>query len=322
MHTDLPPLGELAGQNASTIEPAAAKAGEAFALLYTIIARLRAPDGCPWDKAQSPSSIRNNIVEEAYELIEAIAEKESAHVREEAGDLFMLATMTSYMYEQDSAFSVEDTIVGVAEKLVRRHPHVFGAADDGEAVVGAAAIGGAASPDAVVELWNSIKETKEGRRKKDSILDEVPRHLPPLEKAYKLQKKASKVGFDWTELHSVWDKVYEEFEEARRETAEDASSGTPDVSSGTPDASSGTPDVSSGTPDDKLEEELGDLLFSVVNLCRFQGIDPALALGRCNDKFSRRFREVEDGMRKRSLPLGPEHLALMDELWNEAKKKR
>jgi tetrapyrrole methylase family protein/MazG family protein len=319
MHTELPPLGELAGQSVSEIGPAAAKTGEAFALLYTIIARLRAPDGCPWDKAQSPSSIRNNIVEEAYELIEAIAEKESAHVCEEAGDLFMLATMTSYMYEQDSAFSVEETLEGVAKKLVRRHPHVFG-----DAVIGAAAYDGAVSPDAVVELWNSIKETKEGRRKKNSILDEVPRHLPPLEKAYKLQKKASKVGFDWTELNSVWDKVYEEFEEARRETAEGASMthGKTNASSITLDASSGTPDVSSSVLDDKLEEELGDLLFSVVNLCRFQGIDPALALGRCNDKFSRRFREVEEGMRKRSLPLGPEHMALMDELWNEAKKER
>jgi tetrapyrrole methylase family protein / MazG family protein len=305
MRTDLPPLEELAGQNASKIGPAAAEAGKAFTLLYTIIARLRAPDGCPWDKEQSPSSIRNNIVEEAYELIEAIAEKESAHVCEEAGDLFMLATMTSYMYEQDSAFSVEETLVGVAKKLVRRHPHVFG-----DATIGGAAVGGATSPDAVVELWNSIKETKEGRRKKDSILDEVPRHLPPLEKAYKLQKKASKVGFDWTELDSVWDKVYEEFEEAQKE------------SEARGDASSDAANASSGTLEDKLEEELGDLLFSVVNLCRFQGIDPALALGRCNDKFSRRFRKVEEGMRKRSLPLGPEHMALMDELWNEAKKER
>jgi tetrapyrrole methylase family protein/MazG family protein len=304
MRTDLPSLEELAGQNASKIGPAAAEAGKAFTLLYTIIARLRAPDGCPWDKEQSPSSIRNNIVEEAYELIEAIAEKENAHVCEEAGDLFMLATMTSYMYEQDSAFSVEETLVGVAEKLVRRHPHVFGAAYD------SAAIGGATSPDAVVKLWNSIKETKEGRRKKDSILDEVPRHLPPLEKAYKLQKKASKVGFDWTELDSVWDKVYEEFEEAKKE------------SEARGDATSDAANASTGTLEDQLEEELGDLLFSVVNLCRFQGIDPALALGRCNDKFSRRFREVEEGMRKRSLLMGPEHMALMDELWNEAKKER
>ncbi|MCX7027906.1 MAG: nucleoside triphosphate pyrophosphohydrolase [Spirochaetes bacterium] len=290
MHIDLPPPGTLAGQNASRIEPAAAEAGKAFALLYTIVARLRAPDGCPWDKAQSPSSIRNNIVEEAYELVEAIAEKDPVHAREEAGDLFMLATMTSYMYEQNSNFSVEDALVGVAEKLVRRHPHVFG-----DAALGDVEHGDAASPDAVVELWNSIKENKEGRRKKDSVLDEVPRHLPPLEKAYKLQKKASKVGFDWTEVDSVWDKISEEFQETREASLEGSA--------------------------DELEEELGDLLFSVVNLCRFKGVDPALAIGRCNDKFSRRFRKIEEGMRKRNLQLGPEHMALMDELWDEAKKE-
>jgi tetrapyrrole methylase family protein/MazG family protein len=303
MSTDLPSLEVLAGRMAPEIGPAAAAAGDAFALLYTIVARLRAPDGCPWDRDQSPSSIRNNIVEEAYELVEAISEKDSPHVREEAGDLFMLATMTSYMFEQESSFSVEETLVGVAEKLFRRHPHVFGGATSGglATVGGAATEGGATTPDAVVELWNSIKETKEGRRKKDSILDEVPRHLPPLEKAYKLQKKASKVGFDWTGLDSVWDKVLEEFDEARKEKP-------------------GSTEAPSSVPNERLEEELGDLLFSVVNLCRFQGVDPALALGRCNDKFSRRFRAVEDGMRKRSLPLGPEHMALMDELWDEAKK--
>ena len=282
MH-DLPPLGVLAGQNASTIEPAAAKAGEAFSLLYTIVARLRSPDGCPWDREQSPSSIRNNIIEEAYELVEAIAEKDPAHVREETGDLFMLAAMTSYMFEQDSTFSVEDALTGVAEKLIRRHPHVFGE-------------GIASSPDAVVELWNSIKETQEGRRKKDSILDEVARHLPPLEKAYKLQKKASKAGFDWTELESVWDKIHEEFDEARFASLKGSH--------------------------EELEEELGDLLFSIVNLCRFMDVDPALAIGRCNDKFSYRFRKIEEGMKKRNLPLGPGHMALMDELWDEAKKEK
>ena len=293
MRTDLPPLRELAGKNAPEILPAAAEAGKAFALLYTIVARLRASDGCPWDRDQTPASIRNNIVEEAYELVEAISEKDSAHIREEAGDLFMLATMIPYMFEQESAFSVEDTLAGVAEKLVRRHPHVFGDTP----------LGAAATPDAVVDLWNSIKETKEGRRKKDSILDEVPRHLPPLEKAYKLQKKAAKAGFDWTKTGSVWDKIYEEFEEARSESSEDGS-------------------IAAEAPNDKLEEELGDLLFSVVNLCRFQGVDPALAIGRCNDKFLHRFRAIEEGMKNRNLELGPEHMALMDELWDEAKKER
>jgi len=282
VHPSLPPLSELAGAEAERIAKAADEAATAFSKLYAVVARLRAPDGCPWDREQSPSSIRNNIIEEAYELVEAITEEDPAHVREEAGDLFMLATMTAYMYEEESAFSVEDALLGVAEKLYRRHPHVFGEQE-------------AESPDAVVALWNSIKETKEGRRKKDSILDEVPRHLPPLEKAYKLQKKAAKAGFDWERREAVWDKVEEEFREAR--------------------------EALDKTDPRELEAEFGDLFFSLVNLARSYGVDPGLALGACNEKFSRRFRHVERGMKEKSLPLSAEHMGAMDDLWNEAKRR-
>jgi len=280
MHTNLPSLRELAGTSAEKITPAALDASEAFSLLYTIIARLRAPDGCPWDRDQTPLSIRNNIVEEAYELVEAITEKDSGHAREEAGDLFMLATMTAYMFEQEGVFSVTDSLRSVSEKLVRRHPHVFG--EDK-----------AASPDAVVELWNSIKVTKEGRRKKDSLIDEVPRHLPPLERAFKIQKKVSKVGFDWSSRDDVWGKIEEELEESREATRE-------------------------ASPE-RLEEELGDLLFSTINLCRYCGVDPSAALQRTNEKFSRRFWHIEKEMKSRGLPLSSEQFTLMDSLWNEAK---
>lgn len=272
---------ELAGQNAGTIVPASAKASEAFATLYTIVARLRAQDGCPWDREQTPSSIRNNIIEEAYELVEAITEKDADHTKEEAGDLFMLATMVAYMSEQDKTFSVADSLLSVSEKLVRRHPHVFGDSD-------------VSTPDGVVEQWNQIKEQKEGRRKKDSLLDEVPRHLPPLERAYKLQKKASKVGFDWTESDAVWDKVEEELQEAR--TAMKAQS------------------------PEELEEEIGDLIFSITNLSRFLGIDPAIALQKTNEKFSHRFRQVEKRMKEEGLALSSEHMAKMDAFWDEAKQ--
>ncbi|HWP69262.1 MAG TPA: nucleoside triphosphate pyrophosphohydrolase [Rectinemataceae bacterium] len=276
----LPPE-ELAGQNAETIVPASAKVSEAFATLYTIVARLRAQDGCPWDREQTPSSIRNNIIEEAYELVEAITEKDADHTKEEAGDLFMLATMVAYMFEQDKAFSVADSLLSVSEKLVRRHPHVFGDSD-------------VSTSDGVVEQWNQIKEQKEGRRKKDSLLDEVPRHLPPLERAYKLQKKASKVGFDWTEGDAVWDKVEEELREAR--TAMKAQS------------------------PEELEEEIGDLIFSITNLSRFLGIDPAIALQRTNEKFSHRFRHVEKRMKEEGLTLSSEHMTKMDAFWDEAKQ--
>jgi len=283
MHSFTLGPGELAGQNADTILPASVKAADSFATLFTIIARLRAQDGCPWDREQSPSYIRNNIVEEAYELVEAINEKDPAHIREESGDLFMLATMVAYMFEQEKSFSVAEALDSVSEKLVRRHPHVFGESDAG-------------TPEAVVEQWNRIKETKEGRRKKDSILDEVPRHLPPLERAFKIQKKASKAGFDWTRLDSVWDKVEEELRESRE--AFDAKNA------------------------EELEAEIGDLLYSVINLSRFNGIDPAIALQRTNDKFALRFRHVEKRMKEENLPMDREHMERMDSFWEEAKEGR
>ncbi|MDP2790428.1 MAG: MazG family protein, partial [Rectinemataceae bacterium] len=194
-----------------------------------------------------------------------------------------LATMVAYMSEQEGEFTVAGALDSVSEKLVRRHPHVFGESD-------------AATPEAVVHQWNTIKEEQEGRRKKDSILDEVPRHLPPLERAYKLQKKAAKVGFDWTRLESVWDKIEEELKESRE--AFDAKDG------------------------EELELEIGDLLYSVINLARFTGIDPALALQRTNDKFARRFRHVEKRMQDKNLPLNSDHMSNMDEFWEEAKARK
>lgn len=274
---------EVAGQEAAIIVPAARETAESFASLYSIVARLRAPDGCPWDREQSPFSIRNNIVEEAYELVEAIGEKKPEHVKEESGDLFLLATMVAYMSEQEGSFSVAQALDEVSEKLVRRHPHVFAAS-------------GADSPEAVVEQWNRIKEQKEGRPKRDSLLDEVPRHLPPLEKAYKLQKKAAKGGFDWTRTEAVWDKVEEEMREARAALA--------------------------SKDRGELEAEIGDLFFSLVNLSRFVGIDPAIALQGTNDRFSRRFRYVEKHMREAGLAMDKEHMADMDALWEKAKAQK
>ncbi len=274
-------LAELAGESAQTILPGARKAADSFERLYAIVARLRAPDGCPWDREQSIQSIRGNIVEEAYELVEAIGEKDIPHIREESGDLFLLAAMTAYMCEQDDSFTVADALDSVSEKLLRRHPHVFG-----DSV--------AETPDAVVEQWNKIKEQKEGRRKKDSLLDDMPRHLPPMERAYKLQKKVAKVGFDWKSPEPVWDKVEEELAEAREAMAKGSL--------------------------EELESELGDLLFSLVNLSRSLGVDPGIALQRTNEKFSQRFRAVEKGMKAQGLPMSAEHMDSMDALWEKAKQ--
>jgi tetrapyrrole methylase family protein/MazG family protein len=275
----------------------AEQAGRAFAELYRIVARLRAPDGCPWDREQSPETLRGALIEECYELVEAIDEADPDHVREETGDLYLLATMISYMHEEEGRFRVADSLVAIADKLVRRHPHVFGEAE-------------AADSAAVLRQWGEIKEKVEGRRKKDSLLDGVPASLPPLERAFKIQKKAAKVGFDWAKMGDVWDKAREELHEA--EAACEAA-----VSSGDHEA---------------LEDELGDLLFSTINVARYLEIDPALALRRSVAKFERRFHHVERSMAASGQPLDPSAppadgteaaalLARMDAYWNEAKRE-
>jgi tetrapyrrole methylase family protein/MazG family protein len=263
------------------------KAAAAFGRLYSIVARLRAPDGCPWDREQSPKSLRGSVVEEAYELVEAIDEDDAPHVAEEAGDLFLLATMICYMHEEKGAFAVADSLAVIGDKLVRRHPHVFG-----EAV--------AETPDAVLKQWDEIKEKVEGRRRKDSLLDSVSRAMPPLERAYKLQKKAAKAGFDWARRDEVWAKAREELAEA--EAACEAIAADDDRSA--------------------LEEELGDLIFSAVNLSRFLDVDPAIALHSANEKFSRRFRQVEKRMAESGLAMAAENMAVMDGYWEEAKAEK
>ncbi len=287
MDFDSNSLQTIAGQTSDQILPDAEKTAEAFKLFYTVVARLRARDGCPWDLEQTPSSIRGNIIEEAYELAEAITENDNPHMEEETGDLYLLATMVAYMSQQEGRYTVADALHEGARKLIRRHPHVFGEAE-------------VRSPDQVVQQWNEIKERVEGRRKKDSLLDEVHRHLPPLEKAFKLQKKAAKVGFDWKNSHDIWQKLEEEWTEM--EHARTASEERE------PDSG------------DALEEEFGDLLFTVINAARLYGIDPSIALHRANEKFSRRFRHVEARMKENHLAMSPEHMEQMDAFWNEAKR--
>jgi tetrapyrrole methylase family protein/MazG family protein len=269
------------------------KTAASFARLYGIVQRLRAPDGCPWDREQSPASLRGDLIEECYEAVEAINEADPAHVREELGDVFLLATMIAYMHEQEGSFRVEDALEEVCEKLIRRHPHVFGESE-------------AATAAEVLKQWDVIKVEQEGRKPKDSLLDEVSRAMPPLERAYKLQKKAAKVGFDWPDADGVWAKVHEELDEAKRAFVARSSGG----GSAEPDAEL----------EAELEKELGDLLFSVVNICRYVGVDPAVALHGTNGKFVQRFRHVERRMRETGHAMEKGKLDIMDTFWNEAKK--
>lgn len=270
-------------------------AHDSFNRLYDIIVRLRAPDGCPWDREQTPSSMRRHLLEETYESIEAIENEVHDEVREELGDLFMLVTMIARMYEEDGLFTVSDVLDEVSEKLVRRHPHVFGDVTvDGS--------------DEVVDQWQRIKTEQEGKRAKTGVLDKVSQALPSLERAYKLQRAAAKVGFDWPTLAGVREKLVEEIDEVI-----EAAGGADSLA-----GSRRRDDVASA----ELECEVGDLLFSAVNVARYLGVDPSIALNRANLKFVSRFRSVETEMTRRGLDMSQETLATMDEIWTQAKSER
>jgi tetrapyrrole methylase family protein/MazG family protein len=274
----------------------------AFRALYDTVVRLRAPDGCPWDREQSPSSLRGDLIEETYECVEAIDEKDPAHIREELGDLFLLATMISYMHEQEGLFSVEDTLRGVTEKLIRRHPHVFGESRDGAASL---------SSTEALRNWAKIKVEQEGRRPGNGVLDDVSRALSPLDRACRLQKKAAKAGFDWPDLRGVMDKLEEELGETRDAIGElDAASRR----------ATAAPDELTRRRE-ALEEELGDLLFSAINLCRFLKVDPSVALQGANAKFVRRFNYMEKRMAETGREMKAGNLQAMDTFWEEAKSQ-
>jgi tetrapyrrole methylase family protein/MazG family protein len=252
--------------------------GEAFKALYDTIVKLRGPGGCMWDREQTPSTLREALVEETFECLEAIDENDPDHIAEELGDLYLLATMLSYMHEEEGKFSVTDVLVKIKEKLIRRHPHVFGEVKVKDTTE-------------ILNNWAAIKASQEGRGLKESVLDEVSSGIPPMDRAFKLQKKAAKAGFDWPDTEGVIAKIEEEIKE-----------------------------VQEAEKGDKLEEELGDLLFSVINLCRFLKVEPSVALRRTNSKFTGRFKYVEKEMKEAGHEMKKENLDIMEIFWNKAKE--
>lgn len=252
-----------------------------FERLYAIVRHLRSPVGCAWDREQTPMSMRDSLVEEAYEIVDAIETGDVANLKEEIGDLFLVASSILHMHDEAGDFGPDAVFEGVCEKLVRRHPHVFGEAT-------------AATAAAVLEQWDRIKKTEPGRRVDDSALAGVPRGLPPVERAHELQRKAAKVGFDWEAARQILDKLDEE----RGELEE----------------------VIDGDDPARREEEIGDLLFTVVNLGRKLGVDTARALAASNRKFESRFREMESRIRASGRALKGMSLAEMDAVWDEVKR--
>lgn len=287
-------------------------AAKAFNRLYNVVKILRCPEGCPWDKEQTPLSMRRDLIEETFEAVDAITQEDSFHAKEELGDVMLNATMISYMYEQKGDFSVAEVLNELSEKLIRRHPHVF-PESEGSVCANTPVKNG----EQVLNQWDRIKENLEGR-KTECILDEVPQGFPPLLKAYKMQKKAAKKGFDWDNVEDVKAKITEELaevEEARLKVNELLKNQDAHVF-----------EMKSSKEADEaqkeLEGEIGDLLFAVVNYARHLGVDPETALNATNTKFHKRFSYVQKKMEENEIPMIQENLSKMDEFWNEAKTSK
>ena len=287
-------------------------AEKAFNRLYNVVKILRCPEGCPWDKEQTPLSMRRDLIEETFEAVDAITQEDSFHAKEELGDVMLNATMISYMYEQKGDFSVAEVLNELAEKLIRRHPHVF-PESEGSVCANTPVKNG----EQVLNQWDRIKENLEGR-KTECILDEVPQGFPPLLKAYKMQKKAAKKGFDWDNVEDVKAKITEELaevEEARLKVNELLKNQDVHVF-----------EMKSSKEADEaqkeLESEIGDLLFAVVNYARHLGVDPETALNATNTKFHKRFSYVQKKMEENEIPMIQENFSKMDEFWNEAKTSK
>ena len=249
-----------------------------FNKLCEIVAKLRGPSGCPWDREQTHESLLPATIEEAYEVAEAARAKNEAHFREELGDLLLLVVMHAEIAREAGRFDINNVVDDVTEKLVRRHPHVFGKSD-------------ARDSGAVLKQWEAIK--REEKRSDSHYLASLPRALPALMRAQKAQSKAARVNFDWTELRDVLAKVEEELGETKSAIAsQDRQS---------------------------LEDEIGDLLFAVVNLARKCKLDGESALQTATDKFVARFNRLEDELRARGKRLGDVDLADLDAIWNEVK---
>lgn len=267
--------------------------------LLDIMARLRDPQqGCPWDLQQSFQTIAPYTVEEAYEVADAIEREDLPSLREELGDLLFQVVFHSQMAKEQGAFAFQDVVNAICDKMERRHPHVFGNARIETA-------------DAQTVAWEEQKR-RERAEKNSSVLDDVPLALPALTRANKLGKRAAQVGFEWSDVNGALDKLDEEVAEFKAEVRSHFCLHADSVKHG--DA-----DLHRSRQQERLAAEIGDVLFCVVNVCRYLKIDPEAALKNTNASFERRFRYVEQGLRARGKTPQQATLAEMDELWNEGK---
>ncbi len=261
-------------------------ARDAFGRLLEIVSILRSDEGCPWDREQTHESLRSELLEEAYEFLEALELGSRSKMAEELGDLMIVLSLHAQIAKESGEFQMLDALNAVNSKLVRRHPHVFGSVD-------------VETTDEVLRNWEAIKGNEAGYEARTSALDGVPVALPALLAAFELQKKAARVGFDWDRVEDVLAKVREELGEL--EAAVDAARSGGDVAA--------------------VEAEMGDLLFSAVNLSRFVDVDAEAALRGTNRKFTRRFRQMEAALEAQGKRFEDQSLAELDALWERAKEE-
>jgi MazG family protein len=267
---------------------------EGFARLVEIMARLRSPTGCPWDREQNFDTIKPYLLEETYEVMDAIDARDFEELAEELGDLLLQAVFFAQMASEERRFDIADSLEAINSKLIRRHPHVFG---DGDAK----------TPDDVKRRWDEIKAEEKPRPK--GLLSGVPRSLPALVEAQQIASRAAGAGFDWENVGQVIEKLHEELAELEGACAAQARA-----------AQTGAPEANADTAHAAVEDELGDLLFVVVNIARFLKVDPEQALRKTNAKFRRRFAHVEQGIEASGKTLRDATLQEMETLWQDAKR--
>ncbi len=251
-----------------------------FSDFVDTIAKLRSPEGCPWDREQTTQSLLPYLLEEVFEVADSIIREDSKDLKEELGDLLLQIVLHSQIASESGLFTIEDVVKDINKKMISRHPHVFSDST-------------ADTPNEVVTLWNEVKSKEKNYKLHKSHLDKVPINFPPLLRAYKLQKAASKAGFEWKDYKGPLDKIEEETDELKKA-------------------------IQSGN-NELIESEVGDLIFSCVNLARFFDIRSDAALTRTNTKFERRFRFIEDQLEKNGLNFEDLSLDELDEIWEKSK---
>ncbi|MBI4476372.1 MAG: nucleoside triphosphate pyrophosphohydrolase [Acidobacteria bacterium] len=265
-------------------------AADRFHDLVELVRTLRSPEGCPWDRAQTFESLRSFVLEETYEVLEAIDRRDLASLREELGDFIFEAVLLAQLASETGAFTVADSLAAITDKLIRRHPHVFGTK------TGTTADTGPKSAEEVVQRWEALKaRERSSAGARTSAMGDVPRALPALLRAHTIGQRAAAVNFDWDTAADVLDKVREELDELQHQIAR-------------------------GGPPDRVEDELGDVLFSIAHLARKLGVEPESALRRANEKFLSRFAEMERRITSSGRTLREMTLAELEDEWQRVKR--